>query len=214
MQSPEINPYILEIHNYKDLIWTSLEEEKSDCKEFIASGRDLILDIGCGAGNFLRDFAKANPNTHFIGFDLRYKRLVKGARKFQKHNLSNIRLIRENAEKITGWVPLNSADLIHINFPDPWPKKRHHKHRLFRLDYLGDLKTVLKKNGEIVFKSDHRDYFFWARDILRQQNIFEITEYSENLHLSPYQASNIMTEFELLFKNQGLTVYYLKIKSK
>jgi len=209
-----LNPYILRIEEHSDIIWSDPEKHKNTCAEFISSNKNLIVDLGCGAGNFLRDYAKLKPDSNYIGFELRYKRLVTGAIKFNKHDITNIRLIRARAEDIANWLPFKVADIIHVNFPDPWPKRKQQKNRLLNIVYLRRIFELLKTDGCFVFKTDHSEYFKQVKGLIESEKQFKIQEFSDDLHNSPYQEDNIETEFEQLFKNQKLPIYYLKTCQK
>jgi len=172
----------------------------------------IVIDLGCGAGNFLRDYALRHPEYDFYGFELRYKRLVKGALKFKKHNLNNIRLIQAKAEDVTAWFPNRSVREVHINFPDPWPKKRQLKHRLITPRFLAGIGCMLETGGHLVFKTDHQDYFRPVRSLIEESGLFDVVGYSEDLHNSPLNEENIPTEFEQLFRSKGLPIYFIKSK--
>ncbi|NQU64766.1 MAG: tRNA (guanosine(46)-N7)-methyltransferase TrmB [SAR324 cluster bacterium] len=207
-----LNPYVTKIQQHADIIKTYHAEENPDTTNFINLSRPIIVDLGCGAGNFLRDYALSAPEVDFFGFELRYKRLVKGALKFKKRNLANVRLIQARAEDIALWFPPGSIREININFPDPWAKKKQLKHRLITPDFLTVLKGLLEEDGQFVFKTDHQDYFCLTKMLIEESALFEIIGYSEDLHNSSLNEQNIPTEFELLFKHKGYPVYYIKTK--
>ncbi|MBU2647507.1 tRNA (guanosine(46)-N7)-methyltransferase TrmB [bacterium] len=210
--NPNLNPYVAKVQQHRDIIITQNTGEDPSAVGGIISSRPIIVDLGCGAGNFLRDYALLAPEFDFFGFELRYKRLVKGALKFKKHDLSNVRLIQARAEDVALWFQPASIKEIHVNFPDPWPKKRHLKHRLLTADFLMKISRLLEPGGHLVFKTDHRDYFTPVKAQLETGGIFEIIEYTEDLHHSPLNEQNIPTEFELLFKNKGYPIFFIKTK--
>lgn len=207
-----LNPYVTKVQQHSDIIRTHLTDGSPDTAGLINLSRPIIVDLGCGAGNFLRDYALSAPEIDFFGFELRYKRLVKGALKFKKHHLANVRLIQARAENIALWFPPASIREVYINFPDPWPKKRHLKHRLITTDFLVRLRGLLEEKGQFVFKTDHRDYFDLAKTLIDECGVFDVIGYTEDLHNSPLDEQNIPTEFELLFKSKGYPVYYIKTK--
>lgn len=210
MFKSDLNPYISQIGEHKGIILSVSNNVFTAPLNFANPDSPIIVDIGCGAGNFLRDYALLAPHNNFVGFELRYKRLVKGAIKFKKHNLTNIRLIQARAEDIGLWFQPDSIEEIHVNFPDPWPKNKHRKHRLITPKYLENIASLLKQNGCFIFKTDHEDYFFPVLEMIKQQSFFQIVEYSEDLYKSSCHQRNIPTEFELLFKNKGYPVYYIR----
>ena len=205
------NPYVLEMDNYKDIIITE-KISNHPVKPFPdTQTKKAIIDIGCGSGNFLRKYAQNNPDISFYGFELRFKRLVKGAIKFKKRDMTNIRLIRDRAENIRDWIKEKSIDEIYINFPDPWAKKKRQlKHRLVTREYLTELFKLLKPTGQFIFKTDHPIYFQWTMDRLEIHDNFKVIEFSDDLHQSEYDKTNIPTEFEQLFKGKGFPVYYIR----
>jgi len=213
MISSQTNPYIDEIHEHKDIVWLANQEENFKLDSFQNPQRRLVLDLGCGAGNFLRDYAQVEPETNFVGFEVRYKRLVKGAEKFKKKGLENVRLVQGRAEGITEVFQSQSVHEININFPDPWAKRKQLKHRLINQDYLKKIHSLLVSGGHFVFKTDHQGYFAMVAGLLQQQSDLKLIEYSENLHHSEFDEKNIPTEFELLFKYKDCPVYYLKTQA-
>jgi len=212
MFDPNLNPYVTQLELHSDIIQTAplgIQERRPK----IAKGlRPIVVDLGCGAGNFLRDYAQALPDWDFYGFELRYKRLVKGALKFKKWGLTNVQLIQARAEELGNWFLPRSIREIHINFPDPWPKKKQQKHRLLNAGFMKTLHQLLERDGSWVLKTDHPDYFFPTLEQIKAMPFFDVVAYSEDLHGSEYMAGNIATEFELLFRSKGCPVYYVKTR--
>jgi tRNA (guanine-N7-)-methyltransferase len=167
-----------------------------------SSGR-VHLEIGCGSGRYLIEWAQDNPQDSFIGLELRYKRLVLAAKKLEQQTIRNILLMREHGEFIDEYLPHNSIDCIHINFPDPWSKKSRRKHRILSAEFLSRILPLFRSKGELRFKTDHLEYFETVTDIIQNFETYKIVEYSKNLHQSEYNAKNILTEFEMLFKSKG-----------
>ncbi|GEM_PF-250840 len=118
-----------------------------------------IFEIGCGNGGFLCDHAFRTPGTLHIGAEINGFTLRKALRKTARAHLDNIYFIRNNALHILHYfIPDGSLDIIFINFPDPWEKKRYLKRRLIQPETLGDFARALKQGGEVRFTTDHRDY--------------------------------------------------------
>jgi len=92
---------------------------------------------------------------------------------------------------------------MHINFPDPWSKKSRRKHRILSAEFLSRILPLFRSKGELRFKTDHLEYFETVTDIIQNFETYKIVEYSKNLHQSEYNAKNILTEFEMLFKSKG-----------
>ena len=117
------------------------------------------LEIGCGSARYLIEWAINNTQDSFIGFELRYKRLVFAAKKIELKNINNLLLMRERGEFLNEYFLKGGLDYLHINFPDPWIKKKHRKKRLLNYDFLAKMSSIMRFNGEFRFKTDHLEYF-------------------------------------------------------
>ena len=184
--------------NFQQL-WTNIIKETSGA----APSRKIHLEIGCGSGRYLIEWAQENQQDAFIGLELRFKRLVLAAKKIERQNIRNILLMREHGEFIDEYLPHNSIDCLHINFPDPWSKKTRRKHRIFSADFLAKMHPFFRPKGELRFKTDHLEYFETITDILKEIDTYKIAEHTSDLHRSNYNENNILTEFEMLFKSKG-----------
>jgi len=204
------NPYMAKVYDYPELLiphptaenfqplWYSKIKAVSD-----ADSVKVHLEIGCGSGRYLIEWAQQNPKDFFIGLELRYKRLVLAAKKIEQLALPNILLMREKGEFVDEYLSHNSIDCIHINFPDPWPKKARRKHRILSADFLTKMHPYFRSGGELRFKTDHLEYFETVTEILQKLENYKIVEHTTDLHLSNYIVNNILTEFEMLFKSKG-----------
>ncbi|MBI2439844.1 MAG: tRNA (guanosine(46)-N7)-methyltransferase TrmB [Lentisphaerae bacterium] len=164
----------------------------------------LEVDLGCGKGRFLLERARAHPQTSFLGLDRQRPRLAKVERKAQRAGLANIRLLYSEAAYAVGHLlPAESVATYYIFFPDPWPKRRHHRRRLFACSgpagdaaFLDALAATLIPRGCIHLATDHLDYFEnIRRQLAADQRFAEI----EPLILLPQER----TDFELTFLAQN-----------
>ena len=183
--------------NFQQL-WSSKIKAVSDTH----SGK-VHLEIGCGSGRYLIEWAQENPQDAFIGLELRYKRLVLAAKKIEQQTISNILLMRERGEFIDEYLSHNSIDCLHINFPDPWSKKSRRKNRILSAEFLSVMLPLFRSKGELLFKTDHLEYFETVTEILQQLKTYKIVAHTSDLHSSEYNENNILTEFEMLFKSKG-----------
>ena len=215
-ENPEIfaqlvktNPYMARIYDYPELLIPHPSPENfqqlwvSKKGNIHADSGKVHLEIGCGSGRYLIEWALKNPQDFFIGFELRYKRLVLAAKKMEQQNVHNILLMRERGEFLHEYLPNDSMDCMHINFPDPWSKKSRRKHRILSADFLNKVYPYFRSGGELRFKTDHLEYFETVTDIIQKIETYKIVEYSKDLHRSEYNEHNILTEFEMLFKSKG-----------
>jgi tRNA (guanine-N7-)-methyltransferase len=127
----------------------------------------LVLEIGCGNGHFLTAYASAHPEELCVGIDLRLERTDKALRKRDRANLSNLHFLRCDARNFLLELPVGCVlSDIYILFPDPWPKKRHHKNRLIQPDFLSELGARAGQGSRLFFRTDYKPYFDEVREIV------------------------------------------------
>ena len=149
----------------------SLKAEELDGKiDFVRIfGRPgpVHIEIGSGKGTFLLGQAAAQPGDNFLGIEWARKYYRYAVDRIGRWDLTNVRIIRTDAaEFLADFVPADSVDCFHIYFPDPWPKKRHHKRRFICLANLEQLIRCLKASGQIRIATDHVDYFEQIKKVL------------------------------------------------
>jgi tRNA (guanine-N7-)-methyltransferase len=127
----------------------------------------FVLEIGCGNGHFLNAYAPTHPHELCIGVDLRQERIVKALRKRDRAGLRNLHFIRCEARDFLRELPVASQLLdIYMLFPDPWPKKRHHKHRLLTTEFLDELTARVGQGTHLYFRTDYRPYYDEALEVI------------------------------------------------
>ena len=174
----------------------------------------LVLELGCGKGEYSVALAKQYPEKNFIGIDLKSNRMWKGASIALEEKLSNVGFMRAVIDKITELFDAHEVDEIWITFPDPFPKPRHEKHRLTSIKFLNFYKQILKKEGIINFKTDDDDLFQFTLDTLKEQKINPL-EINWDVHAnedSHIHLREIKTHYEKLFMGRGRTIKYLKFR--
>lgn len=174
---------------YKE--YSSLIYDEEDCLSFkgqwrkkvfnTSSETKLDLEIGAGAGDFFSYIASHHPDHCFIAMELKYKPLIQTARKIKIRNSLNAKVIRYNARMLENVFAPEELNNIYIHFPDPWPKKRHHKHRLIKPEFVNKLHQLQRKNSFIELKTDHQSYFQEIKSIFKNSP-YEIRECSEDRH--------------------------------
>ena len=138
------------------------------------SGSTLFdLEIGCGHGHWLTNYAMANINVTSVGIDLITKRVSKATAKKEKRNLSNLFFYKAEAVEFISLIPDSiKIQNTFVMFPDPWPKHKHHKRRLIQHDFLTLLHSKTKSSGKIYFRTDHEPYFDWTVEIFEQSPLW------------------------------------------
>ncbi|MDB6132810.1 MAG: tRNA ((7)-)-methyltransferase [Verrucomicrobiales bacterium] len=135
--------------------------------------RRLELDVGCGDGTFLMEMAARFPERNFLGIERLGGRVRKISRRAARLGLANARVLGLESSYALGWLlPEGCATRLHLLFPDPWPKKRHARHRFVHGENLATLHRVLASDGEFLFKTDHPDYFDEATAAVDESPLF------------------------------------------
>ena len=119
----------------------------------------LVVEIGFGRGEFLAHQAAARPELAHLGIEVSFKRVLKMARRLARTELGNVRLLEATGEEVVGdLLAEGSVAEFWINFPDPWPKKRHHRRRLVQPPLVAALARRLEPGGELQVATDHVEY--------------------------------------------------------
>jgi len=135
------------------------------CVEALTGKSEIVLEIGCGHGHFLTAYAQAHPNLFCVGIDLLSRRIRLAREKKEKRRLGNLLFIKAEGIEILEFMPDPvSLELIFLLFPDPWPKKRHHRRRLIQHDFLDKLAGRSIVGGKMFFRTDHVEYFQWTAE--------------------------------------------------
>ena len=125
----------------------------------IASSKPLVLEIGSGMGETTAAIAKAHPEAEFVAVEVHGPGVGSLLNKIHSEQLNNLRVVRHDAvEVLERMVADGSLAAVHLFFPDPWPKKRHHKRRLVQPDFLALLRQKLKLGGIVHLATDVPDY--------------------------------------------------------
>ena len=122
--------------------------------------RRIVWEIGCGHGHFLTAFARAHPEKICIGIDIASDRIERATRKRDRAALPNLHFLRGDARLFLAALPEpTKLESVFILFPDPWPKLRHHKHRIMQPDFLVQLASKVEEGGRVFFRTDDEPYF-------------------------------------------------------
>ena len=188
---------------------------KGKWNEYFSEKKPIHLELGCGKGSFIAKMAVKNHDINFIAADMIEAMLGLSKRNIEKewldkyiyhHNkLDNIALIRMNAERILDVFSENAIiDRIYINFCNPWPRGKHKKRRLTHPRQLEHYKVFLKDKGEIYFKTDDDDLFNESIEYFESSD-FKILTKTYDLD-KDLIFEDILTEHEIMFKEQGIKI--------
>lgn len=137
------------------------------CRKIFAEVGEFTLEVGCGHGHFLAAFAAEFPEELCVGIDLKSKRLVRARRKRERGELTNLHFVQAHVLDFLATLPLGtSITRTFLLFSDPWPKRRHHKHRVMQSIFLHRLAGKAVPGSQLHFRTDHAPYFDWAMKLV------------------------------------------------
>ena len=169
--------------------------------------RPLEIEVGCGKGKFLTERAKQNPDCDFLGIERMLERVRLFDGKCRRGKIDNAKVLRLEALYTFHYLlPEHHARTVYVFFPDPWPKKKHHSHRLFGPLFLNALWKRLEIGGKLEFATDHKEYFETVKECFAADSRFAAVEPMP-------RPKEVWTEFETMFREQGLPIYSAAWKS-
>ncbi len=134
----------------------------------VPPGTPFVWEIGSGHGHFLAAYAKAHPDRLCVGIDISSDRVARADRKRERAGLGNLHFILADADDFLASMPADSLfTTVFILFPDPWPKRRHHKNRVVRPEFLSAAAARSEKGAGLYFRTDYEPYFRKAEAIVR-----------------------------------------------
>ncbi len=173
--------------------------ERLELARLFGVAQPLEVELGCGDASFIAEYARRNVEANFIGVERLLGRIQKLHRKGSRLGLANLRGVRIESAYFLQWLlPPASVSALHIYFPDPWPKKKHRRHRLINEGFPALAKTVLQSDGKVYLRTDDADYF---------QQMNEVFDAAKDLYTrveTPAALAEITTDFERDFNAQGI----------
>lgn len=181
--------------------------------EYFKNDNSIILELGCGKGEYTVNLAKRFPDKNFIGVDIKGARIWKGAKISLQNDINNVGFLKILIEKIEDHFVKDEVSEIWIPFPDPYPKPSKHRKRLISPRYLNYYKNILVEDGVIHFKTDNDGLFEYALESLTSEG-HEILEITPDLYKSKIanEINTIKTHYEEKFLEEGKTIKYIKFR--
>lgn len=175
--------------------------------ELCPAGQLLEVDLGCGDGSFLVAMAKHFPERKFLGVERLLGRARKVGRKLTRNGLGNGQILRLESRYTVEWLlPEAGVWRLHVLCPDPWPKVRHHRRRLLQPVFLAAVQRVLQPGGELLFMTDHEEYFEWAQEKAACCGGFERLPWTADTFFYP------KTDFQEQWENEGRVMFRLRLR--
>lgn len=178
--------------------------------ELFQNTHPTALEIGFGEGEFITELALGKPEWNFIGLEVKYFRFRKAVRSAERKMISNLKLIHIDARIAVQQVfSPEQFDFVYLNFPDPWPKDKHIKHRIINSIFVNDISRIMKPGSKIEFVTDSLDYMAHAEDYFLKSPDFTRSEIQSDFFYKRPQ-----TRFYNEFTEQERKIYimrYIKI---
>lgn len=178
--------------------------------EWFERQQPIHIEVGSGMGKFITTLAQQNPHINYVAIERDKNVMIRVLDKVREHNLTNIKLLCNDAVILTDYFRQGEVDRIYLNFSDPWPKKRHAKRRLTYRSFLALYQQILREDGELHFKKDNRGLFAYSLESMSQFGMY-FTKINLNLHQED-EGDNIPTEYEHKFAEKGSRIYRMEAK--
>lgn len=183
-------------------------------KEAFGNDNPLVLELGCGKGEYTIELAKMYPNKNFVGIDIKGARFWKGAKTAMENDIDNAAFLRIQIELIDKAFASEEVDEIWITFPDPQIKYKRTKHRLTNLEFLEKYKTILKKNAVLHLKTDSEFMHGYTLGILHGLGC-EVIYSNHDVYKnegSPKEVLEIQTFYESQYLKENKPITYIRFK--
>lgn len=216
------NPYHDKLQEFSDFVFRDTEGEALKGKwhlDYFKNEKPLTVEVGCGYGEFMRSYTTDHPQENFVGIDYRFKRSYALAKNLSEQEIKNFCLLRAKGERLGFTFGENEISKLLYFFPDPWPKTRHHKKRLFQAPFIEDAYNLLKPGGKLFVKTDHDGYADWMSELINSpvvQEKFSVELESRNLRADypEHFLAKYMTKFEKIFISQSIPIKAFVLVSK
>ena len=178
-------------------------------EQYFHNDHPIVLELGCGKGEYTVALSAANPERNFIGIDIKGARIWNGAKKALEGNIKNAGFLRTRIDMIDNFFGAEEVSEIWITFADPQPKKQNK--RLTSAYFLNLYRKFMKQGAVINLKTDSRLLHFYTLELLKANHIEPIV-HTDDLYNSPYldDTLSIKTFYENMFLQEGKKITYLK----
>lgn len=184
-------------------------------KTFFNNDNPIILELGCGKGEYSVSLAKQNPDKNFIGVDIKGARFWRGAKTALEKGLSNVAFLRTQIELISYCFGSGEISEIWITFPDPQIKYKRTKHRLITKPFLENYESILKQSGVVHLKTDSEFLHGYVLGLLHEGN-HEVLYAHHDIYNSsspPIEATSIQTFYEKQYLAEKKPITYVRFRT-
>jgi tRNA (guanine-N7-)-methyltransferase len=189
---------------------------KGKWKEFFRNENPIILEVGCGKGEYTVNLAERYPDKNYIGIDIKGARMWRGCKTSREKGLENVAFIRTYTQLLEQYFDKQEVSEIWITFPDPQPRKAREKRRLTHPRFLNIYGQLLIPDGSIHLKTDNSAFFDYTLSVLEDLH-YSVLYSSHDLYHSPDappETTSIQTFYEKIFLYEGKPICYMKFKMR
>ncbi len=200
----------------EQVLTNSLQLKGNWRQQFFKNDNPIILELGCGKGEYSVHLAQKYPEKNFLGIDIKGARFWRGAKIALEENLTNVGFLRTQIELVDQIFSENEIDEIWITFPDPQIKYKRTKHRLTNLEFLDKYRKILKPQGCVHLKTDSEFMHGYTLGLLHA--LGETVEYAHHdvygSQGAPPAVTSVQTFYEKQYLEMGKKITYLRFKFK
>jgi tRNA (guanine-N7-)-methyltransferase len=202
---------IAQLSSFANVIQGEYEIKGEWANKHFGNANPIIVELGCGRGDYTVELAKRYPDINFIGVDIKGARLWRGSKNAVKNNLANVAFLRTTIRKLEQYFVADEISEIWITFPDPYPKRRHASQRLTSPDFLNLYRNILKPEGVINLKTDDPDLLEFSCETAKF-NGWQIEVRIDDLYGQPVDNDllYIQTKYEKQHLADGRKIRYLR----
>ncbi|OFY83221.1 MAG: tRNA (guanosine(46)-N7)-methyltransferase TrmB [Bacteroidetes bacterium RIFCSPLOWO2_12_FULL_35_15] len=212
-----------EVDSFDNCFFLSFEESRENGltlkgkwhTQFFRNNNPIVLELGCGKGEYTIGLAKRFPDKNFIGIDIKGNRIWTGAKIAVDEKMNNVAFLRTRIDFIEACFAANEVSEIWITFPDPQPQKTRVRKRLTNMMFINRYKNLMVKGGIINLKTDSEPFYDFSREVIQENKLIEV-DATNDLYADPTirdeALTNIKTYYEKLFSEKGFKICYLKYK--
>lgn len=187
---------------------------KGKWHSFFKNNNPIVLELGCGKGEYTVALAEKNPDKNFIGIDIKGARFWRGAKTALEEGMNNVAFIRTQIELVTYIFAKGEVDEIWITFPDPQIKYKRTKHRMTNQDFLKKYHHILKKDGIVNLKTDSEFMHGYTLGLIHGEG-HEVLHASHDVYKlksSPEEVTTTQTFYEKQYLEKGKAITYIKFR--
>lgn len=181
-------------------------------EDYFHNDHPIVLELGCGKGDYTLALARRNPNMNYIGIDRKGARLWRGCKDALEEQLANVAFLRITIDKLSDYFAPGEVDEIWVTFPDP--QLKHERKRLVSPRFVGYYKAIMKDGGGVLnLKTDSRELYAYVCESAEGYG-WQLLESVEDVYQEPCDPilTEVQTFYERMWLTEGRTISYVKMK--